>query len=165
VGFSPSQYFFYHIIFLHLIRFKLFKVSGKLNCGNLLTPHRVYSEFFFKLNPSLHAVSDGCHASRVTTHWAHVFGLEFDVRSGGNVTDATRPYWDVKCYCQLLHFRRCPNRVPDQRQRHLHEKHYDSIQNTYPSPVNLSSDGNLKAIQKCGMWMRISSEIKRREMC
>ena len=28
----------------------------KLNCGNLLTPHRVYSEFFFNLNPSLHAV-------------------------------------------------------------------------------------------------------------
>ena len=28
----------------------------KLNCGNLLTPHSVYSEFFFNLNPSLHAV-------------------------------------------------------------------------------------------------------------
>ena len=28
----------------------------KLNCGNLLTLHRVYSEFFFNLNPSLYAV-------------------------------------------------------------------------------------------------------------
>ena len=30
----------------------------KLKCGNLLTPHRVYSEFFFNLNPSLHAVKE-----------------------------------------------------------------------------------------------------------
>ena len=29
----------------------------KLNCGILLTPHRVYSKFFFNLKPSLHAVS------------------------------------------------------------------------------------------------------------
>ena len=28
----------------------------KLNCGNLLTLHRVYFEFFFNLNPSLYAV-------------------------------------------------------------------------------------------------------------
>ena len=33
------------------------KFVEKLNCGNLLTLHRVYSEFFFNLNPSLHAVS------------------------------------------------------------------------------------------------------------
>ena len=32
------------------------KFMVKLNCGNLLTPHRVYSEFFFNLNPILQAV-------------------------------------------------------------------------------------------------------------
>lgn len=52
---------FSDVIFLQLIFTRRdsnspFKVYSKLNCENLLTLHRVYSDFFFNVNPSLHAV-------------------------------------------------------------------------------------------------------------
>ena len=49
----------------------------KLNCGNLLTPHRVYSEFFFNLNPSLHAVVHKGRKARRTSWILRVTTLGF----------------------------------------------------------------------------------------
>ena len=61
----------------------------ELNCGNLLTPHRVYSEFFFNLNPSLHAViwicgNLGCLESRTRAcAVSHpVFRIRSDAENG-----------------------------------------------------------------------------------